>query len=66
MACGLNTINDPNIHFTSYVGLLGPASDMYQVAERINLWWGCFILARRLATVTGLSDGLDNFPYSVS
>lgn len=39
---------------------------MYHVAERINLWWSCYNLTRRLATVTGLPDGLPDSPDIVS
>jgi hypothetical protein len=66
LACELHNISSPREHYDSYAGLLGPPTDIYHVAERINIWWSCYNLARRLATVTGLPDGLPDFPDIVS
>lgn len=66
LACELHNISSPQEHYDSYAGLLGPPADIYHVAERINTWWSCYTLARRLATVTGLPDGLPDFPDIVS
>lgn len=58
LACELHNISSPRDYCDSYSGLLGPPTDIYDVAERINLWWSCYNLTRRLAVVTGLPDGL--------
>lgn len=42
----------------SYSGLLGQPADIYAVAERINMWWGCYVLAHQLSTITGLPNDL--------
>jgi len=58
MACDLHRISDPRQHMSSYSGLLGQPADIYAVAERINLWWSCYILAHQLSTLTGLPNDL--------
>ena len=35
-------------------GLLGPVKNLLHLSERINLFWGIFLLDRRLAFVSGL------------
>lgn len=66
LACDLHSISNPRQHLSTYAGLLGAPYDIYQVAEHINIWWSCYNLARRLATVTGLPDGLPDLPDIVS
>jgi hypothetical protein len=58
MACDLHRISDPRQHMSSYSGLLGQPADIYAVAERINLWWSCYILAHQLSTLIGLPNDL--------
>ena len=58
IACDLNRISDPRQHMSSYSGLLGQPADVYAVAERINMWWSCYVLAHQLSTITGLPNDL--------
>lgn len=55
LSCGLNEISDPETYVAQGGGgLLGPVRDVVHFAERVNLWWGIFLLDRRLGFATGL------------
>lgn len=66
---GWHEISNPlsHLHGDTY----GPnnktgARDLYQVAERVNLWWSVYVLAQRVAFTSGSPDGCPDLPPEVT
>lgn len=66
---GWHDISDP-VHYL-YYHAHSPDNktgtrDLYQVAERINLWWSVYVLAQRVAFTSGSHDGCPDLPPEVT
>lgn len=54
IACGMHEISDPSAQMNEWSGLLPPPTDIVDLFERINLWWGIYQLDRGAAVGSGL------------
>jgi hypothetical protein len=66
LACGLDQISDPSTYaITPSTGLLPTPRDIFEVAERINIWWSVYLVERRLSLYMALPGGLPHGAHPV-
>lgn len=65
----LHEIADPVQYLRQYAYSLenpsGPRN-LYQVAERVNLWWSVYVLAQRVTFMSGSPDACPDIPPEVT